>query len=288
MKFHYLGLAVLAAVGCSKFHKPSMPSTPSVPGGMSGEVDPNTCGNYAASDAGARLKAFLQATKDLDAAAAETVKLEKESCVLMGQELGMDAGALRSNNDTKAVCQQVIDTYKHNLQVTLKAEGGIHIAFTPGHCEADASASAGASAQCAGQAGTGGEAGECQASAGINASVHANCTPPQLSIDIVKPALVLDTSKLQMTIQAMKDGLPKLFSATARLQLLKDATATWVQAAKDLKAMPAKFVQSFGDQATCVGLQITNAVNASTHIQANISVSVSVSASASGSVGAGG
>ena len=46
----------------------SVPSTPAVPGGLggaSGEVDPNSCGNYAAVDAGMKLKAFLQATKDL-------------------------------------------------------------------------------------------------------------------------------------------------------------------------------------------------------------------------------
>lgn len=55
-----------------------VPSAPAVPGGLggaSGEVDPNTCGNYAATDAGAKLKAFLQATKDLETTTAETAKV---------------------------------------------------------------------------------------------------------------------------------------------------------------------------------------------------------------------
>src|SRR5215831_6732645 len=91
-------IAALASCGGKMPSKPGMPDKPGVPdspgvpgglGGQSGEVDPNTCGNYAASDAGAKLKIFLQATKDLQGAVAEMVKLEKESCIMMGKELGM-------------------------------------------------------------------------------------------------------------------------------------------------------------------------------------------------------
>ena len=64
-----LASSLLAACGHGLPGKPGVPSgvpdKPGVPGGASGEVDPNTCGNYAAQDAGAKLKAFLQATKDL-------------------------------------------------------------------------------------------------------------------------------------------------------------------------------------------------------------------------------
>src|SRR5436305_14880492 len=112
---------VFAVVGCGKLkdHAPG-----GVPGGIptsmpSGEVDPNTCGNYAASDAGAKLKAFLQATKDLQTTAAETVKIVKQSCVMMGQELGMPEGEI-SGDDTNGICAKVITAYQNNLKVGLK------------------------------------------------------------------------------------------------------------------------------------------------------------------------
>src|SRR6266568_875792 len=117
--------ASLVACGGKVPGKPDMPSKPDVPtapgglGGASGEVDPNTCGNYAASDAGAKLKAFLQATKDLQTATAETVKVVKQSCVMMGQELGMPEGDL-SGDDTNGICAKVITTYQNNLKVELK------------------------------------------------------------------------------------------------------------------------------------------------------------------------
>jgi len=68
---------------------PSVPGGGSLPGGSSGEVDPDTCGNYAAQDAGMKLKAFLTATKALDATMVETAKVVKESCLTMGKELAM-------------------------------------------------------------------------------------------------------------------------------------------------------------------------------------------------------
>jgi len=261
-----VALSAAVAGGCNKVKAPSgLPtSVPSVPGGSSGEVDPNTCGNYAASDAGAKLKVFLQATKDLEVATEETAKVVKQSCILMGQELGMAEGDL-GGDDTGAICNKVIAAYKDNLKVTMKGGAALKIKFVPGKCTVDASASASASGGCSGgaSAGTGGSGagGQCAAK------------------------LVLDKTKLDMTIKAMTDGLPKLFDVQARIAPIKDAAAAWAASAKDLAAMGPKFAQSFADQALCIGGQIGATANAATHIQANVNVSVSVSASASGSVG---
>jgi hypothetical protein len=281
----------VAAFGCNKVKAPggipSTPSVPSVPGGASGEVDPNTCGNYAAVDAGMKLKAFLQATKDLEVTTTETAKVVKQSCIMMGQELGMSEADL-GGDDTGAICNHVIDTYKNNLKVTLKAQAGLHVKFVPGKCTVNASASASAVAGCSGSAsagsGGGGAEGQCHAAMQAEASIHAECTPPQFSVS-ADAKMVVDKSKLDMTIKAMQDGLPKLFDVAARIQPIKDAVAVWAATAKDLAAMGPKFAQSFGDQAMCIAGQIGAAANAATHIQANVSVSVSVSASASGSVG---
>ncbi len=284
-----LATAALAACGGKVPGAPSVPGgVPSgVPGGSSGEVDPNTCGNYAASDAGARLKAFLTATKELQTQTTEMVKVVKQSCVMMGQELGMPADAL-GGDDTKAICNSVIKTYQDNLKVALKGKAALKIKFKPAECKVEASASASASAGCAGSAAAGGggasAGGECKAAGQVNAALHAECKPAQLSIE-ADAKMIVDKSKAEMTLKAMRDGLPKLFDATARVKPLEEAVKVEMQAAKDLADMGPKFVQSFGDQAMCISGQLAASVKAATSVQANVSVSVEVSASASGSVG---
>ena len=111
----------------------------------SGEVDPNTCGNYAASDAGAKLKVFLQSIKDLQTATDDAAKVVKNSCVTMGQELNMSADDL-GGDDTGKICNAVIKTYQDNLKVTLKAGAKLTVKFVPGKCTVNASASASAAA----------------------------------------------------------------------------------------------------------------------------------------------
>jgi hypothetical protein len=269
--------------------KPDVPGAPGGLGGASGEVDPNTCGNYAAADAGAKLKAFLQATKDLQTQTVETVKIVKQSCVMMGQELKMPEGDL-SGDDTNGICAKVITQYQNNLKVDMKPSAKLKIKYVPAKCTVDASASASASGGCAGgaQAGTGGSSGggECKAAGAVNASINAKCTEPELTLDF-DAKLVVNKDQLEMTLKAMRDGLPKLLSVAARIKPIKDAVEVWAKAAADLKDMGPKFAQSFKDQAMCITGQIAAAANAATNIHANVSVSVQVSASASGSVGGG-
>jgi hypothetical protein len=62
----------------------------------------------------------------------------KQSCVMMGQELGMPPAELEG--DAKPVCDHVIATYQNNLKVTLKAGAKLTVKFTPAVCTALASA----------------------------------------------------------------------------------------------------------------------------------------------------
>ena len=291
-RFLVVAAAMAAMAGCgSKLPgKPSVPGTPSVPGvpgGASGEVDPNTCGNYAASDAGAKLKAFLTAIKDLQTTTAETVKVVKQSCVMMGQELGMPEADLQGD-DTNGICAKVITQYQNNLKVSLKAGAHAKFVYKPGVCKVNANASASAGAGCSGAAaagnGGGGASGECAAAAHAQASLHAECTPPQFTAE-ADAKVVVDKAKLEMTLKAMRDGLPKLFDAGARMKPVADAVAMVLKTAGDLKDMGPKFVQSFQDQAMCISGQLAAAVSAASQVQVNVNVSVQVSASASGSVG---
>lgn len=291
--------AIVNVAGCGKAALPGgggLPQKPEKPaaldkvpaGGASGEVDPNTCGNYAAVDAGRKLKTFLQAVKDLDTAAIETVKVVKQSCVMMGQELGMPAPDLEGETDS--ICAKVVTTYQNNLKVSLKPNAKLAIKYKPAVCKVDAQLQAKAAAECQGSAtaGTGGSsgAGGCRAAAAVKASLEVQCTPAELTIE-ADAKLVLDKSKLEMTLKALRNGLPKLLSVKARLEPLQLAVQETVRAGKELAEMGPKFAQSFSDQALCISGQIAAVTKAVPRIEANVSVSVSVSASASATAGGG-
>jgi len=335
-------VALVAVSGCKKLpggggmpSKPNVPGSDKVPGGLggsSGEVDPNTCGNYAAMDAGAKLKAFLTATKDLEATTEETVKIVKQSCIMMGNELGMTEADY--GGETKDICAKVWGVIDNNMKVAIKSKAALKVKYKPAvckvnveaeakaaaSCEGKASADVGASCTgvchgkcdgtCSGKAGTGGNSGECngeckgtchgdceghadvkasaqcKANASVKASVDMQCTEPELDISF-DAKLVVDKAKAEATLKALKNGLPKLLSVKARLVPLKWAVEQWVFAAKELKDMGPKFVNSFKDQALCISGQIAAAANLISKIQVNVSVSVEVSAQASGSVGGG-
>jgi hypothetical protein len=312
----------------------SVPSAPGGLGGASGEVDPNTCGNYAAMDGGIKLKAFLQATKDLEVTSEETVKVVKQSCEMIGRELGM--GDADFGGDTKAVCDKVYAALADNMKVSFKAKAALRIKYKPAVCRVDVDAQAKAAAECeghanadvgatctgachgrcdgtcSGKAGTGGNSGQCdgqcsgschgeceghanvnasaqcKASASVKASVDVKCTEPELTVE-VEAKMVLDKSKADAVVRALRNGLPKALSIKAHLEPLKAAVEIWAESAKELKDMGPKFVNSFKDQALCISGQLAAATALIGKINTNVSVSVnvSVSASATASGGAG-
>ncbi|MBK7540129.1 MAG: hypothetical protein IPI49_33195 [Myxococcales bacterium] len=135
-------LAVLTLTAC-----PS--KIPGLPGGSS-KVDPNTCGNYAVSDAGRKLKAFLTATANLEVRVTETANVVKQSCVIMGEKLQMAATEL--NGETDVVCARVITRIQDNLKVGLKANASLKVEYKPAICQVDVRASARAAAECEGKA----------------------------------------------------------------------------------------------------------------------------------------
>ena len=166
--------------------KPNVPGGDKVPGGLggsSGMVDPNTCGNYAASEAGRRFKVFLEAIQDMSKTAEETVKVVKQSCVMLGTEIGMIPADLEG--ETKEVCAKVYGEIDKNMKVVVKGKAAFKMKYKPAVCTVNVQASAKAAAECegkasadvkascsgtchgkcngtcAGKAGTGGNAGDC-------------------------------------------------------------------------------------------------------------------------------
>lgn len=298
---------------------------PGVPGGVPASgLDPNACGGYASSDAGRKLKAFLVATQDVQTITVETLKVVKQSCITLGNELGMTD----LSGEAKEVCAKVYGQVDENLKVAVKGKAALKVQYKPAVCKLDVSAQASAAASCEGKASadikatcsgacrgkcdgtcsaknaSGECAGECkgtcqgscegsadvdasvecQASAQVKASAEMQCTEPELKI-AADAKLVVDKSKADQTIRALMAALPQIFSVKARLVPLKHAVEVWARSAAALSAEGQKLAQQFGDQAMCVAGQIAFAAKAATSVQANISVSVEVSASASGSVG---
>src|SRR4051812_4428187 len=143
----FLVAAVVLALGSSCGGKlpggHSVPGGDKVPGGgvpgglggASGEVDPNTCGNYAAMDAGAKLKAFLTAVADLDKQAKETVQVVQTSCKMMGKELGMSDADFPDSMETKDVCAKVWGAYNENMKVAVKNKSAFKVVYKPAVCK---------------------------------------------------------------------------------------------------------------------------------------------------------
>jgi hypothetical protein len=304
--------------------KPKVPGGDKVPGGIPGvgpdaALDPNACGGYASSDAGRKLKAFLEATKEVEKASIETADVVKQSCVIMGKELGMPEPDL--GGEAKEVCAKVYGVIDKNLNgVAVKAKSALKVKFKPAVCTVDAKASAQAAASCEGKASadikascsgncngtcdgknsTGKCAGKCEgkcdgyadvdasaqckANAEVHAAVEVQCNEPELTVEW-DAKLIVDKTKAEQTLKALKAGLPKIFSVRSRLVPLKHAVEGWVKSAAELKSSAIQLANNFKDQAQCVTGQIYAAAKMSASIQANISVSVEVSASASASTG---
>lgn len=301
-----------------------------IPGRGGSKVDPNTCGNYAVSDAGRKLKAFLEATVKVDTEAQRLVNVVGESCAIMGRELGMAGPDLEGQ--PKDVCARVYGRLNDDLKVSLKAEAKLNVVYKPAVCTVDLQASARAAAQCEakaeadvavtcegtchgtcegtckGSAGTGGSGGECdgvcegtcrggcdgsaevnasaecRAEAEVNASVDMQCTEPEFTVE-VDAAAVVDASKAEKALAAMRAGFPKIFSVQARLKPFGSAVTTWAKTAGDLAASASDLAGSFKDQALCISGQIKAAFDAVARVNMSIEVSVEVSASASATAG---
>ncbi len=306
---------------------PKTPKTPTAPGGKqeASDVDPNTCGNYAASDAGKKIKAFLQATLALNKSVLEAEAEMKVSCGAMAAELGVS-----EEGDTATVCNAVSEAIKEHLSVGLKAGAALTLKYEPAVCTVNASAAASAAASCEGKAsadvsatcqgtcngtcdgtcaGTnkGGKcngqcqgtcqgecsgaaevdaSAECKTSAEVNASVEATCTEPKLEVTF-KAKMVADAPKVEKVKKALMKGMPKLLKLQAYVKVpLMSAFVTWSKSAKSLAASGAKLYGSMGDQAACIGGQLAGALAMVGAVKSSLDVQVEVSVSVSASASA--
>lgn len=229
---------------------------PGVGGGESGLVDPNTCGNYAASEAGKKLKAFLVATQDVEKATEETVNVVKQSCITLGNELGMTEADYRG--ETKDICAAVYGRLQDNLKVAFKSKSALTIKYTPAVCKVNAEGQVKAAAQCEGKAsadfkascsgvcrgkcdgtcatkGSGGECagqcnggchGQCEGSADVDASAQCQASAS------VKASLEVQCSEPELSIE----GNAKLYVDKAKAEQTIKAMKTALPQILSVKA----------------------------------------------------
>jgi len=154
--------------GCPKGAIPG--GVPGGGGGAAKSVNPNTCGNYAASDAGRKLKRFLQATLMLEKAVMNTENYVKNACLDMARPLG-----IAPTGDTKTVCQSTIKALKNHMQVGVKAGARLDVKYQPAKCEVNIDAAAKFSAKCEAQASASASV-RCSGSCGGTCSGKCNGT----------------------------------------------------------------------------------------------------------------
>jgi hypothetical protein len=119
-----------------------------MPGKSAGNVDPNTCGNYAANAAGAKLKASLEATVQLNEMVLASEAEVKGACAGMAEELGIP-----SDGDTKKTCNAVATAIRDNLKAGFKAEASLKVDYKPAVCTVKADVAAEVAAKCEAEAG---------------------------------------------------------------------------------------------------------------------------------------
>ena len=300
---------------------------PGVPGKSkaASDVDPNTCGNYAASDVGKKLKAFLQATVMFNDAVLEAEAEMKVSCTAMASELGVS-----TEGDTATVCNAVAESIKEHLSVGLKGGAALTINYEPAVCTVSVEAAASAAASCEGLASaevsatcqgtcqgtcsgdcigdnSGGQcngtcqgtcegecqgnasvdaSAECEANAEVSANVEAECTEPSLEVAF-EAEMVVDAPKVEAVKSALIKGMPKMLQLKAYAEGPLAATfITWSKTAKALAGDTVRLARSLEDQAQCVGGQLAGAAGMVAAIKASLDVQVEVSVSVSASASA--
>jgi hypothetical protein len=125
---------------------------------------------------------------------------------------------------------------------------------------------------------------ECKASAEIQASVHTECTEAKVEV-VTENVTVVDASRLERAVEAIKVGLPILLQMGAKAKLIAKAFVHWSKTAVSLAGASGRLFKDLGARGVCVGVQLAAAVAASANISARVEVSIEVSASVSASAG---
>lgn len=261
-------------------------------GGLAGMACPELTGGDALSAqfsmdarANGKVRAFVQAAKDLAGVSVQAEAEIAEACGRMGTDLGVPPAAMAPRNESGGRASGACAAVSARIDAILRAGASVQVSVTPPACQASAEAGARCSGSCNAQGGAaagprgaaaGGDA-ECAASCKAHADVHAACSPAMV---VVRPtAATSDAMRLTATLQA---NLPLLLHAQLALgkRILGDAQVV----AQVGAALPRLLGQAGVHALACIGA----AADATASASARLKVSVQASASVSGRVGVGG
>ncbi len=277
-------LALLGASGCELLGSAS--------GAVAGLACPELRGGDALSAqfsvdarANGKVRAFVQAAKDLAGVSVQAEAEITEACSRMGADLGLPPAAMAPRGEAGGRASGACGNVAARIDAILRAGGGVEVQVTPPSCQASADAGARCSGACGaqGQAAAGPQGGqasgdaECNASCKAHADVNASCSPV---VVLVRPrAGTPDAQRLAATLQA---NLPLLLHA--QIALGKRVLASAQVVAQVGAALPKIVGQAGAHAIACIGA----ATEATASASARLNVSVQASVSVSGRVGAGG
>lgn len=220
--------------------------------------------------ANGKIRAFVQAAKDMSGASLQIEGEAADACLRMGRDLGMGPQELAARNEAGGRASGACEAVGARIEAILRQGVSVSVRVQPPSCQANAQASA----RCGGACGTAGDA-ECEASCRAHANANASCSPALVTVVPAQPSP--QAMALAATLQT---NLPQLLHAELALgrRLAGDAQVV-AQVGSNL---PRIVGQAGAHAMACVGAAADAAATASFRIQ----VSVRASASVTGRVGA--
>jgi hypothetical protein len=105
------------------------------------------CGNIESTSAGVKVKAFLEASAEVDRGTAALEASVQDACRDMAAKL-----QISTEGKTKVLCSRVAAEIKSSLRVGVKSRTAVTTKYTPAVCKVDADFTANVAAKCEGRA----------------------------------------------------------------------------------------------------------------------------------------
>jgi hypothetical protein len=221
-----------------------------------------------ANDSGinGKVRAFVQASKDLSMIAAQAEAEAAEACIRIGTDLGIPLNAMSPRNEAGGRAKGACEPVAAQIDVILRAGLRFTATVTPPQCQASAQAQA----ECSGACGAQGQDAECNASCHARSELLATCTPIRV---LVQPSIANEQAlRLAASLSA---NLPTLLHAQIVLgqRILKDVEVL-VQVGSNLPGIVGEAGVRAG---ACIAAAASATVQASVSIKATVQVSANVS-----------
>jgi len=217
-----------------------------------------------------KVRAFVQATKDIGSVSAQLEAEVTNACHRIGADLGLAPGQMQPRKGAGGAAAGACDAVAMRIDAILRQGVSLQVTVQPPQCQANASAQA----RCAGACDVNNDA-ECRASCQAHANVHASCQPAQVSVRAGHGA-----ERAGQLITTLQANLPALVHAQIALgqRIVNDAKVV-AQIGSNLP----RIVGKAGAQAlACIGAAADVAAQATVRINVSVRASANVSGRVTG------